>query len=360
MPTRAVQETMKKLLNKIRRKKTEEPSSRITAETIAEHRERVLAGGRRFKYPVQVARHRLVITAISIAVTAILLFIGLVVWQLYGAQASGTFFYRVTSVVPLPVASVDGQSVLYSDYLMKYRSSVHYLQDKEQVNLKSEEGQQQAIHVKSEAMQDAVADAYAQKLAKKNDITVTSDELQLFLKQQRLSSNGEISVATYNAVILDYYGWSPQEYEHATYNKLLRQKVSYAIDTKATETAEAAGVAVSGGQTDLQALAKTLNDQNSIVTYASSGLVPKNNEDGGLAIAAATLQVGGISSVIKPTNGDGYYILKLLEANDTQLNYEYVHIALTAFDVQLATLATDKKINYYITLPEDPTTTAKK
>jgi hypothetical protein len=113
---------MKKLLNKIRRKKPEETSSRITSDTIAEHRERILAGGRRFKYPVQVARHRLVISAILISVTVLLLFISFVIWQLYGAQASDVFFYRVTSVVPLPVAKVDTQNVLYSDYLIKYRS----------------------------------------------------------------------------------------------------------------------------------------------------------------------------------------------------------------------------------------------
>lgn len=343
---------MNKLLKKIRRQPADEaPSTRITTDTVAEHRERILASGRRFKYPVQVARHRLVLTAILIAIGAVILFIGLIFWQLYGAQTSDTFFYRITSIVPLPVAKVDTQPVLYSDYLMKYRSSMHYLQDKEQVSLKTDDGKRQAAHVKSETMKDAIADAYAIELAQQKNITVTNNELQVFLTQQRSTGDGIISEATYNAVILDYYGWSPQEYEHATYNKLLRQKVSYAIDTKASQTADAATAAVASGQTDLKALADTLNSIAS-VTYGSSGLVPKTNQDGGLAAAAAKLEKGAVSGVIKPTTGDGYYVIKLDDSTSTQVNYEYVHIALSQFDSQLAGLKAAKKVHQYISVPD--------
>ena len=345
----ATMESMKNPLKKIRRKKPEATPSRITSDTIAEHRERILAGGRRFKYPVQVARHRLVSSAILIAATVLLLFVGFVIWQLYGAQASDTFFYRLTSVVPLPVAKVDNQNVLYSDYLMKYRSSMHYLENKEQVSLKTDDGKRQAAHVKAEAMQDAIADAYAIELAHQKNVTVSDAELQLFLKQQRASSGGEISEATYNTVILDYYGWSPQEYQHTTYNKLLRQKISYAIDTTASATADAASKAIAGGQTDLKALSDVLKG----TTYGISGLVPKDNQDGGLAAVAAKLQKGQISTVIKPTTGDGYYILKLDDSNDTQVNYEYVHVALTTFDTQLAALKKDGKVKEYISVPTE-------
>ena len=54
-------------------------------------------------------------------------------WQLYKNQSTSDFMYHVTEVLPLPVAKVDGEFVLYRDYLMKYRSSVYYLEQKEQV-----------------------------------------------------------------------------------------------------------------------------------------------------------------------------------------------------------------------------------
>lgn len=123
-------ENMKKLLNKFRKRSDTQSSSRITSDTVAEHRERILAGGRRFKYPLQYVRHKLVFNAIFISVIALAMVVAAGWWQLYSAQNTSEFMYRITKVLPLPVANVDGQPVLYSDYLMKYLSSVHYLAQK--------------------------------------------------------------------------------------------------------------------------------------------------------------------------------------------------------------------------------------
>lgn len=347
---------MKKLLNKIRRKDQTDDSARITTETIAEHREKILAGGRRFKYPVQYARHRLVFNAIAIGIAVVALLVAFVWQQLYLAQNTSDFMYRVTKVLPLPVASVDGQSVAYSDYLMKYRSSIHYLEEKEQVNLTTEDGKKQSDFVKQQAMQDSIADAYAKKLAKEKNITVSAVELETFLKLQRNSTDGEVSESTYDAVILDYYGWSPDEYRHAMQDKLLRQKVAFAIDTQAEKTAEAAGKAVIGNA-DLRAVAEAINKEGGAqVTFASQGFVPRTNQDGGLAAAASKLSKDQVSGVIKSTNGDGYYILKVVDINETQVNYDYIHVPLTVFAEQVNTALKSGKVSKYITIPEVTTT----
>ena len=76
---------MKKL--KLRRDKPEpEAPSRITNETVAEHREQVLAGGRRFKYPRQYARHKLVFNALIIIFVTLILAALIIWWQLYSVQ----------------------------------------------------------------------------------------------------------------------------------------------------------------------------------------------------------------------------------------------------------------------------------
>lgn len=131
---------MKKRLFRKKEKEVKAVPQRITNETVAEHRERILAGGRRFKYPMQYARHRLVFNTVIITVAALLLITLVGWWQLYPMQNTSTFFYRVTRVIPLPVASVDGEQIRYSDYLMYYNSSAHYLQRSEQLNLQSEDG----------------------------------------------------------------------------------------------------------------------------------------------------------------------------------------------------------------------------
>jgi len=343
---------MKKLLTKFR-KKSVETSSRITNETVAEHRERILAGGRRFKYPVQYARHRLVFNAIIISIVAAIVIAVLGWWQLYPAQNTSTFMYRITQALPLPVASVDGQLVPYSDYLMKYRGDVHYLEQKEQVSLKSDDGKRQVQYIKQQAMQDAIADAFSVKLAKKLNLSVSDTELEVSLKLQRQSSDGEVSQQTQDASALSYFGWSPAEYRYATKSKLLRQKVAYAIDSSATKVADSIGAQLKAGTGSLQAIAEATNAAGgSNVAYGASGWVPKTNQDGGLAAQANKLERGKTSDVIKSTTGDGYYFVRLLDSNDTQVSYEYIQVPLTAFAKELAAIEKDGKIVQYISIPK--------
>lgn len=344
---------MKKLISKLggKKKQPEEPAGRITTDTLAEHRERVLAGGRKFKYPVQYQRHKLVINTIIIATAAVLLLVGMGWYLLYSAQNTSEFLYRVTRVVPVPVAVIDGKQVQYSDYLMKYRSAEHYLVEKEQIDVSTEDGEAQLTFVKEQALQDAIADAYAEKLARELDIQVTDADLETFLKQQRQSSDGEVSETTYNAVILDYYGWSPEEYREAMKSKLLRQKVGYAVDSHASELSSSIEKTVTGGNTDLKTIADSLNaKEEGAVTYWAATWVPRNNQDGGLALAAAELENGQISKAIKSTSGDGYYYVKLVNSSASQVQYEYIQVPLKAFNQQLEAAESDDKLVKFITI----------
>jgi len=79
--------------------------------------------------------------------------------------------------------------------------------------------------------------------------------------------------------------------------------------------------------------------------------VPRTNRDGGLSLAAANLEKGKISAAIKATTGDGYYFVKLIEKNSTQVSYEYLRIPLTAFAEKLAALRSGGKVNEYIHIP---------
>lgn len=353
---------MKKVFNKLRRTpvETEQPA-RITTDTIAEHREKILAGGRRFKYPVQYARHKLVFNAILISVAALLALLGLGYWQLYGAQNSSDFMYRVTRVVPLPVAVIDGEQVRYSDYLLKYRGSIHYLREIEGVNFSSEDGKRQADFVKNQELNDTIADAYAKKLARELDISVSDVELEEALRQQRVSGQSEQSEAAYYTTIRDYYGWSADEYQDITRTKLLRSKVAYAVDDKATAISAEVAAAIRSGSTDLRPLADTLNARSTgTVVYAAPGLLPRGNQDGGLSKAAATLEKGQISEAIRSSTGDGYYYIKLLDSNTSQVSYEYIRVPLTSFASTItAAQASDDRVNVFIERPAAQTETAQ-
>lgn len=342
---------MKKLLSKRREKKQQIPT-RITNETVAEHRERILAGGRRFKYPMQYARHRLVINTIIVTVVALIVIVTFGWWQLYSVQNTSQFFYRVTRILPLPVASVDGEQVRYSDYLMYYNSSAHYLQQSEQVNLSSDDGKRQLDFVKRKSMDNVIADAYANKLARELDITVDEARVDQVIEADRNTANGQISQETYDASALNILGWTPSEYRQDARSKLVRQDVSYAIDQTAQRLQEKAAQLLQAKKADFDKVAAQLGGEgDGRVVAGSSGFVPLSNRDGGLSDAASKLKKGEISPVIKTTTGDGYYFVKLVNRSDTQISYEYLRIPLTEFEKRLAELKKSGKVKEFIAMP---------
>lgn len=350
---------MKKLVSKIRaRKQPQAPVGRITTDTLAEHRERVLAGGRKFKYPVQYQRHKLVVNALIISAAAVVLLIALMWYLLYIAKNTSEFMYRVTKVVPVPVAVVDGQQVRYSDYLMKYRSTAHYLIEKEQIDERSEEGKSQLSYVKAQALDDAIADAYAEKLAKELDITVTAADIEERLTLQR--QEWGVTETTFNAVVSDYYGWSTGEYRDAMKSQILRQKVAFAVDSNAESLSKQVVAAVKAGTTNLDTIAESLNaKKKDAVTYIPGNWVSKTNQDGGLAETAAKLEKGQVSSAVKTASGNGYYFIKLLDSNDTQVNFEYIFIPLRELDAQITEVKKDDKLTQFITVQKPAEQEAK-
>lgn len=337
-----------------RNKKDEQQSpARITNDTVAEHRKRVLAGGRKFKYPVQYARHKLVINTVIISVVALILLLVIGWAVLYPGQNTSEFMYRVTRIAPVPVATVDGQSVRYSSYLMKFRSSEHYLREKEQANLAGEDGERQIQYLKQQAMSQAVADAYASKLAAENSVSVSDEQLEEFLQGQRQLPDGDVSERAYESVVQDYYGWSIDEYREAMRAQLLRQEVAYVVDDAARNSADEIEQALLDDEdADLQELAEEYASSNSNVSYGASGMVNVNNQDGGLTSEAAKLEEGQVSGATRTTGGDGYYFIRLLERNNTDVSYEYIRVSLSVFNEQLQSLYGSSRVEYYIDVPK--------
>ncbi len=348
---------LRRVMKRLRRKKRSEapqPSSRITNETVAEHRERILAGGRRFKYPVQYARHRLVINTIIISVVALILIVAVVWWQLYPAQNTSTFFYRITRVLPVPVAVIDGQHVPYSNYLSAFRSQEHYLQTKEGVDLYSKENKQQLDYIKRKALDDAIADSYAVKLAKEKNLSVSEKQIDDAIANQRASRDGVTSQETYDAIVMDHFNWTPSEAKEVTARKLLRQEVAYAIDENAKKQRDEV-VEKLKTEKDFDKVAAAIAPIGGARVQAGvTPLVPSNNQDGGLAAAAAKLSSGTVSGAFRSTTGDGYYVVKALDKdNNGRVSYAYLKVPLTTFDTQLAGIKKDsKRSSEYISIPQ--------
>lgn len=342
---------MKKILHKVFKREDNKPpetGGRITNETVAEHRERVLAGGRKFKYPLQYTKHRVLFISVIISVLALVIFIAFFSYQLYVAQAYDKFTYGLTRVLPVPVASVDGQNVRYGDYLSDLRSSVHYLVTKEAVNFNSVDGKRQLDYQKRLALDKAIQKTYVSKLAADNKITVSSDEVNALLKKQIEQNKSGVSEDVYKQVISDYYDWTLDEYKESLRQGMLYKKVNMALDTESKAKADGILEQLKLGA-DFAAIAREQSEDNlTKMNGGDVGVVGKSSEDpNGLISTAASLQPGQVSDLI--AGNDGFYVVKLLEKSDAgDIRFAKIFISYKFVTQKIAALKADNKITEYV------------
>ena len=326
-------------------------SSRITNETVAEHREKILAGGRRFKYPVQYQRHKLVINTVVIGFVALTLALVLGWQQLYVAQNTSKFMYRVSQVVPYPVASVDGEWVRFSDYLRKLRSNIQALLQQKQIIPDSADGRRQVEYYKVREIVGVEQDAYARKLARGRGITVSSQEVNDFIKKTVDAKS--VSLSAYEKTVLNtFYDWSLSEYKTVIRDQLLKRKVSFAVDEPARKRVDEIQDKIKNGE-DFGVLASQLSDDD--ITKAASGdvgVLSKTTPDiNGTIAVAEKLEAGQVSNPIE--GSDGYYIIKVIGNTSERVHYAQIKIKLTEFNRLFAQLEKDGKVKEYIKIDKN-------
>lgn len=333
-------------LKKVRKNEEEDRPSRITNETVAEHREQILAGGRRFKYPIQYAKHRLVIVSVAIGIVSAIILLAIGWQQLYLAQNTSKFMYRITQLVPVPVASVDGEAVRYSDFLKKYRSSIHALQQQNSINLRTLDGKRQADYLRRKQLDTVEKDTYAVKLARENGVTVTGEEVDAFINKDLASKS--VSLEAYEKTVLSsFYDWTLADYREVVRVELLKRKVSFKIDQSAEKEIRTVEKRLIGGE-DFAAVAKQVSDDVATKdTGGDVGELPLDNQDSnGLIAAAKGMNVGQLSAPIQGT--DGYYLIKLVARTDSAVHYAQIKVDLTEFDKKFDATKKAGKIKEYI------------
>jgi parvulin-like peptidyl-prolyl isomerase len=329
-------------------KKTK-PPLKITNDTIAEHREKILAGGRKFKYPLQYSKHKILINAIVVTVIALVAF-GIWLWaMLYKVQSTGDFFYSTTRFLPLPVANIDGQAVPYSDYLRRIRADIYYYENQENKSFTTTDGQRELNYNKRKELDAAERSAYSSKVARLRKITVSDAEVDAKINaMHQIDGSDQASVSR---MLKSYYNWTMDEYRQAVRDQLLEQKVVFAVDSDAKKRVESIEAQLKAGQ-DFAAIAQSNSDdpiakQTGGAAIASSG----DLDTSGLIAAARQLEVGQISDVISGRDVEGnycYFIVKLDAKSDQETRYSVITVKLSQFDKDFQALKDNQKINEFI------------
>lgn len=252
---------------------------RITTETIAAHREEVIGSARKYIYPLQHSKHRIILITASLLVASIIGFFTYCTLYLYKFQSTSGFLYRVSRVVPFPVARAGGSFVLYESYLFEVRHYTHYYQSQLKLDFRTNEGKQQLAAFKKQALDKVVNDAYIKKLAAKYNVTVTeqqiNDEITVLRAQNRLGSSDKV----FEDVLKDYWDWSVIDFKRSLRDQILAQNVASTLDTATTARAKQALAELKTSQ-DFAAVAKKYSDDaNSKNNGGDIGIVERTKRD---------------------------------------------------------------------------------
>lgn len=315
-------------------------------EKVEERREEVLAKGRKFKYPLQYTKHKLVINTILVAAVAVVAMVVAGWLALYQFQSTGEMMYRVTQVLPVPVAEVEGAKVRYSDYLMIYRSNLQTSEQQSGQLGNTEDDDLVRAEYKRTALEAAVEYTYAMKLGKELGLSVSEEEIDQAFDEHRKVGGVERSEEAFLKIVQDNFGMNRREYRRMLELTLMKAKVEQEIDETAQAVAAEVETMLNENGGDMAAVAESLGEQ---VEYEATGqLVDNMNVDGGRSNKAMTLEPGQVSERFLSNNGDGYYFVKLVEKTETQVNYESIKVKFTTFAERVAQLYEEGKVKELI------------
>lgn len=335
-------------------KPEEEPPTtpeRITNETVAEHREEMLTKARKYIYPLQHSKHKIVVVSVSIFLVALISFFSYSILALYKFQKNSTFLYRVTQVVPFPVARTGSKFISYESYLFELRHYIHYYQNQQKLDFNTEAGAQQLEDYKRRALERVIDDAYVKQLAEKNRIEVTNKELDEQIAIVRNQNRLGASDKSFETTLKDNFGWSVSDFRRSLKQQLLAQKVASMLDKDTKTRADFAYSAIKGGL-DFPTAAQQFSDD--ISTKDNGGefgfLVDKTNPD----LPARTTETlfklapGQVSEVINI--GYSLEILKNLEVQGDKIKAAHILFNYKDINEYLNPLKDQQKTRRYIRL----------
>lgn len=252
---------------------------RITNETIAAHREEVISGARKYIYPLQHSKHRIIMITSTLLIATILGFFAYCTLALYRFQSTSSFVYRVSQVIPFPVARAGKSFVSYESYLFEVRHYTHYYEFQLKLDFRTKEGAQQLVAFKKQAREKVINDAYIKKLATKYHVTVSdqqiNDQITILRNQNRLGSSDKV----FEDVLRDYWGWSVDDFKRSLHDQILAQNVVAKLDTTTTDRSSQALAELKAGA-DFGTVAKKYSDDTgSKDSNGDIGVVERTKRD---------------------------------------------------------------------------------
>lgn len=298
---------------------------RITNDTVAEHREAVIGGARKYIYPLQHSKHRIVIISGTLFVVAVVFFFTYTLLALYRFQGSSTFLYRVTQVIPFPIARINGDFVAYENYLFELRRYVHYYESQLKTDFNDPANKGQLDDFKKRAMERITNNYYVNELAKQHNVSISereiNEQITISRSQNRLGNSDKV----FEDVLKDYWGWSVNDFKRSLRAELLAQKLISKLDTQTQVRAESALAELKSGA-DFAATAKKYSDEKETKDNGGEYGIPIDKTSRSVSALVTNtlfqLKAGQHSEIIN--TGYSLEIVKNIEVNGTKVRAAHI------------------------------------
>lgn len=322
---------------------------RITNDTLADHREEVLSSARKYIYPLQHSKHRVVRISLVLFALVLLGFFVFTTLSLYKFRTTSGFMYDVTRIVPFPVAKAGSDWVSYESYLFELRHNMHYYETQQQTNFASKDGKAQLDRLRQQAMDQVIRDAYVKQLAEKHNVSVSNQrvdsQVALLRSENRLGNNERV----FREVLKEFWGWNTSDFKRELRQQLLQQAVVSKLDTATHSRAEAALQKLKGGA-DFGKLAAEISDDQA--TKANGGRysqpVTLHDRDVPPVITAEIfrLKPNQLSAIID--TGYTLDIVKLIDASPASRNATHIQFTLKDISTYIKPLQAKNPPHRYI------------
>lgn len=328
---------------------------KITTENIGEHREEVLKGARKYIYPLAHSKRRIIAVTVTVMVTAIIALLVYCSLALYKFYQYNTFVYRVTQVVPFPIAKAGSHYVDYENYLFELRRYVHYYESQQQRDFAGAD-RGQLVQFRRQTLADVINQAYTKQLAGQNHVSVSNREINERLNevrdQNRLGGNNKV----FADVLSSYWGWSVNDFKRSLKQQILTEKVNAALDTDANARAQEALRQLKTGS-DFATLAKAVSEDPSAKTnggdYGGSFNKTNPNVPPEVINALFNMKVGQFSDIILASpilsdQGPSLQIVKLTSQKGDSVTAEHIVFNLQNLSTWLKPLEAQHPSHSYV------------
>ena len=322
---------------------------RITNDTVEDHREDVLGKARKYIYPLQHSKHRVVKISVSLIIIVVIAFLAFCGLDLYEFQGTSGFIYDITKILPFPVAKVDGTWVSYRFYLFELRRDMHYYSTQQQADFSTTNGKAQLSHLKQVSLNYAIQAALVDKIARQDNITVSSTEvnqqLNILKNQNRLGSSSSVL----KEVLSQYYGWSENDFKRELKQEILTQMVDAKLDVSVSQQAENVLKQIQAGANFAQLAAKYSDDnqtKNSGGEYPGPITIDDQQINPVIVNELFSLKPGQVSGILN--TGYSLEIVETISRSGNSVRAAHIQFNLQNINYYLAPMETKQKISQFI------------